>query len=440
MQRIPPHNLDAEKSVLGAIMLDKDALFDVSSVLSKEDFYSEAHKEIYEAIFILNQRSAPVDILTVSEELNKRASLIAAGGREYIVRLTSDVPTTVNAIDYAKIVIEKADLRKLIRSAGEILEKSYSEELSNEQAIEFAEKEIFDIAGAKQMSQLIRLDKVLLQNIQTISKNALAKGGLTGVPSGLLDLDRLTNGFQPSDLIIIAARPSMGKTALALNVMRNAAKKVDAEVIFFSLEMSEEQLGQRLLSIESLVDSQKFRDGSVDENDWKQINRALEELSEVKIHFDNTPDIKLMEIKNKCRRKKMESGLDLVIIDYLQLMQGEGRTENRQQEVTALSRGLKHLAREMDCPVIVLSQLSRALENREDRRPRLSDLRESGAIEQDADIVMFLYRDEVYHKGPEFDNKGDCEVIIAKHRNGAIDTVHVGWQEKFTRFVNKDRK
>ena len=437
MERIPPHNLEAEKSVIGAAMLDKEVVFDVLEVVRAEDFYSKANREIFTVITDLQRNSTPVDVLTVTDELKKRKMLEAVGGRVYVAQLSADVPSVSNAVEYAKIVAEKAVLRRLIGTADEIAKKGYEESENTLDILEYAEKGIFEIAKSKQHSEMAKISEIILTNFEEISVRSQNQGGITGVPSGLIDLDRKLSGFQKSDMVVLAARPSMGKTAFALNVALNAALKADAKVLIFSLEMAKEQLSQRLLSMEARVESQKMSTGDVDMSDWDKMSAALDSFNKMSIYIDDTPGIKLMEIKNKCRRMKAETGLDMIILDYLQLMEGEKRSDNRQQEITSLSRGMKLLAREMECPVIVLSQLSRAPDQRENHRPVLSDLRESGAIEQDADVVLFLYRDEVYNE--ETEKPGICEVIVAKHRNGPIGTVEVGWQGKYTRFVNLQR-
>lgn len=437
MERIPPHNLEAEKSVIGAAMLDKEVVFDVLEVVRAEDFYSKANREIFTVITDLQRNSTPVDVLTVTDELKKRKMLEAVGGRVYVAQLSADVPSVSNAVEYAKIVAEKAVLRRLIGTADEIAKKGYEESENTLDILEYAEKGIFEIAKSKQHSEMAKISEIILTNFEEISVRSQSQGGITGVPSGLIDLDRKLSGFQKSDMVVLAARPSMGKTAFALNVALNAALKADAKVLIFSLEMAKEQLSQRLLSMEARVESQKMSTGDVDMSDWDKMSAALDSFNKMSIYIDDTPGIKLMEIKNKCRRMKAETGLDMIILDYLQLMEGEKRSDNRQQEITSLSRGMKLLAREMECPVIVLSQLSRAPDQRENHRPVLSDLRESGAIEQDADVVLFLYRDEVYNE--ETEKPGICEVIVAKHRNGPIGTVEVGWQGKYTRFVNLQR-
>lgn len=437
-ERIPPHNDDAEKSVLGSVLLDKDALYEVLEILRPEDFYNEMHKEIYSAVIELYRKSQPVDILTVSEELKKRKSLEMVGGRAYIALLSTAVPSTSNAGEYAKIIAEKAILRKLIGTASDIIEKGYQERMSSSEVLDFAERGIFEIAQARQTKDFALIKDVLWENIAKIDEMSKLEGNITGLTTGFLDLDGKTSGLQKSDLIMLAARPAMGKTAFALNIAQQAAIKSKAKVLIFSLEMSRDQLGQRMLSMESRIEMQKLKTGNLERKDWDQIHIALDTLSKTSIYIDDTPGITAMEIKNKCRRLKAEKGLDLIVIDYLQLMAFEGRSESRQQEITALSRFLKLLAREMDCPVIVLSQLSRAPEQRTDHRPILSDLRESGSIEQDADIVMFLYRDEYYN--PETTDKPNiCEVIIAKQRSGPTGTVELTWLGKYTRFVDKSR-
>lgn len=437
-ERIPPHNDDAEKSVLGSILLDKDALYEVLEILKPEDFYNEMHKEIYSAVIELYRKSQPVDILTVSEELKKRKSLEMVGGRSYIALLSTVVPSTSNAGEYAKIIGEKAILRKLIGTASDIIEKGYQERMAPAEVLDFAERGIFEIAQSRQTKDYALIKDVLWDNIAKIDEMSKLDGNITGLTTGFIDLDARTSGMQKSDLIMLAARPAMGKTAFALNIAQQAAIKGKAKVLIFSLEMSRDQLGQRMLSMESRIEMQKLKTGNLERKDWDQIHIALDSLSKTSIYIDDSPGITAMEIKNKCRRLKAEKGLDLIVIDYLQLMSVEGRSESRQQEITTLSRFLKLLAREMDCPVIVLSQLSRAPEQRQDHRPILSDLRESGSIEQDADIVMFLYRDEYYN--PETTDKPNiCEVNIAKQRSGPTGTVELTWLGKYTRFVDKSR-
>lgn len=433
-ERIPPHSIEAEKSVLGAALLSKDALLDVVEIVKAGDFYDSNHKEIFEAIQDLYRRSAPVDALTVSEELKKRNSLEMVGGRAYIASLSSGTPTTSNATEYAKIVVESAAIRRLISTADDIVTKGYESSMDAGQMLDYAERGIFEISQSRQKGQYAHIKDVLLENIEIIDRASQMDGELTGITTGFKYLDSMTSGLQRSDLIILAARPAMGKTAFALSLALNAAVKGGASVMVFSLEMSKEQLGQRLLSMESKVSMQNLKTGRLERRDWDDINIALDVLSKANIHIDDTAGINIMEMKSKCRRLKGEEGLDLVVIDYLQLMTPEGRADSRTQEISVISRNLKLLARELDCPVLVLSQLSRAPETRTDHRPMLSDLRESGSIEQDADIVIFLYRDEYYNEDTE--SPGECEVIVAKQRSGPTGTVKVTWLDKLTKFVD----
>ncbi len=434
--RVPPKNEEAERSCLGACMLDETALYEVAGVVKADDFYNKNHQEIYEAIMGLYRKNAPVDSLTVSDELKKRGSLDMVGGMAYVASLSSDVPLTSNAGEYAKIVSEKADLRRLIKTADDIAAKSYAEGVEAEKMLDYAEQSIFEIAQGKQSKNVVGISDILLDSMEQISERSKLKGEVIGVPTGFIDLDKQTTGLQKSDLIILAARPSMGKTAFSLCVARNAAAKGN-NVMFFSLEMSKEQLTQRLISLEAMIDAQKLRTGDLVPEDWKEISKAADALNNMGIYIDDTVSISVTEMKNKCRRLKEQKGLDLIIIDYLQLMQLGGHVESRQQEIATISRMLKQMARELDCPVIALSQLSRNPEGRgkTDHRPVLADIRDSGAIEQDADVVLFLYRDEVYN--PETENPGECEVIIAKQRNGPIGPVYVRWLAKYTKFVNK---
>ena len=435
-EKIPPHNAEAEKSALGAALLSKDALTDIIDAVTAADFYDAAHREIFSVMVDLFRNNVSVDIITVCEELKKRKALEAAGGRAYIAALSSEAPSTVNAGEYAKIVAEKAAMRRLIETAENIREKAYEESMEPSEILDFAEKGIFEIAQNRQTSDFSPIKEVLLENVAMIDRAIQTKGQVIGLSTGFKRLDELTSGLQKSDLVIIAARPAMGKTAFALNVAQNAAIKSGASVLIFSLEMSKAQLGQRLLAMESRVEMQKLKTGNIERNDWDRINMALDSLSRANIHIDDTPGVSVLEMKNKCRRLKSEKGLDLIVIDYLQLMKAEGRADSRQQEISTLSRYLKLLAREMDCPVIVLSQLSRAPEQRQDHRPILSDLRESGSIEQDADIVMFLYRDDYYNK-ENSEKPGVCEINLAKHSSGPTETFDLTWVARYTKFSDK---
>ena len=435
MERIPPHNEEAERSALGAVMLNKEALLDVTEEVKPEDFYNESHREIFDAIMNLYRENTAVDMLTVCEELNRRKALDMVGGRAYIATLTAEVPSTANAGEYAKVVSEKAMLRRLITAAGDITIKGYDDKMAAEDLLDYAEGDIFRIAQKRQRNDYAKIQDVLMKNLRIIDQAVQNKGQVIGLPTGFKQLDEKTSGLQPSDLIIVAARPGMGKTAFALNIAQQSAVKAGASVLIFSLEMSQEQLGQRLIAMQARVESEKLKKGTLDLKDWDRINFALNELNNTKIVIDDTPGISIMEMRNKCRRLKAEQGLDLIVVDYLQLMTFDGRADSRQQEISALSRHLKLLAREMNCPVIVLSQLSRAPELRQDKRPMLSDLRESGSIEQDADIVMFLYRDDYYNENTE--KPGVCEINIAKHRSGPTDRIDLTWVARYTKFSDK---
>ena len=435
MERIPPHNEEAERSALGAVMLNKEVLLDVTEEVKPEDFYNESHREIFDALMNLYRENTAVDMLTVCEELNRRKTLDMVGGRAYIATLTAEVPSTANAGEYAKIVSEKAMLRRLITAAEDITIKGYDDKMAAEELLDYAEGDIFRIAQKRQRNDYAKIQDVLMKNLRIIDQAVQNKGQVIGLPTGFKQLDEKTSGLQPSDLIIVAARPGMGKTAFALNIAQQSAVKAGASVLIFSLEMSQEQLGQRLIAMQARVESEKLKKGTLDLKDWDRINFALNELNNTKIVIDDTPGISIMEMRNKCRRLKAEQGLDLIVVDYLQLMTFDGRADSRQQEISALSRHLKLLAREMNCPVIVLSQLSRAPELRQDKRPMLSDLRESGSIEQDADIVMFLYRDDYYNENTE--KPGVCEINIAKHRSGPTDRIDLTWVARYTKFSDK---
>ncbi|TCS88688.1 primary replicative DNA helicase [Keratinibaculum paraultunense] len=434
--KIPPHSLEAEQSVLGAMLINQEAINTAIEQLAPEDFYKEANKEIFKAMIELYKRNEPVDIITLSEELKRKDILENIGGVTYLTSLSGGVAISSNIKYYCDIVEEKALLRQLIASCDEIMAKSYeaSEEVNS--IIEQAEKKIFDITQGRHKGGFAPIKDVLLESFSKIEEMAAREGELTGLTTGFIDIDSKLSGMQKSDLILLAARPSMGKTALGINIATNAAIKANASVAIFSLEMSKEQLAQRMISSISHVNLQNIISGRLKEEEWLKIINGIAPLSQSNIFIDDTAGISLMEIKAKCRKLKIEKGLDLIVIDYLQLMQSEMKHENRQQEISAISRGLKALAKEMDCPVLALSQLSRAPELRSDHRPILSDLRESGAIEQDADVVLFLYRDEYYNE--DTDKKNIGEVIIAKHRNGPTGTVELVWKQEFTKFLNKE--
>ena len=434
MTRIPPHSVESEQSILGSILLDKDAIITVTETIKPDDFYKEAHKIIYECMITLSNKGEPIDLITLTEELRKQGHLNDIGGISYITSLSTIVPTTSNVKYYADIVKEKSVLRKLIKASNEIINLGYSGATKIEDVLEQAEKSIFDISQEKTSDDFKSINLVLMDAYDMIEKLYTNKSDVTGITTGFKDLNKKINGLQRTDLILIAARPAMGKTAFSLNLVQNAALKGDASVAVFSLEMSKEQLVQRMLSSQSSVELKKIKTGTLNDNDWPRIIDAMAVLSDAKIHIDDTPGIKISELRSKCRKLKIEKGLDLVLIDYLQLMEGEGNNESRQQEISKISRSLKILAKELNCPVVALSQLSRAPEQRADHRPMLSDLRESGSIEQDADLVMFLYRDEYYNKETEDKNVGEC--IIAKQRNGPVGTVKLAWLGQYSKFAD----
>lgn len=435
--RIPPYSLEAEQSVLGAMLLDKEAINTAMETVRPDDFYKEANQEIYEAMLVLNNRNEPVDIITLSEELKRRGSLEAVGGNTYLANLSGSIATTANTKFYCQIVEDKSTLRKLIKSSSEIMGLAYENSEEVNAIIEKAEKNIFDITQGAHKRGLLPISEVLLTSFAQIEERAANKGALTGLTTGFSDLDHKLSGLQKSDLVLLAARPSMGKTALGVNIATNASLKGAGKIALFSLEMSKEQLVQRIISSTAHVDLQKIISGNLADDEWIQVVNAMGPLSRMEIYIDDTAGISMMEMKAKCRRMKIEKGLDLIVVDYLQLMQIDGKVESRQQEISAISRGLKGLAKEMECPVLALSQLSRAPELRSDHRPILSDLRESGAIEQDADVVLFLYRDEYYDKESEKKNIG--EVIISKHRNGPTGSIELVFKQEYTKFLNMER-
>jgi len=434
---VPPHNIEAEQAVLGCMLLDSDVIPTVTELIRSSDFYREDHREICEAIIDIVEKAGPVDIITVAEQLQQRGTLEKVGGIDYLASITSAVPTTANARHYAKIVEEKSLLRKLIKASQEIAGMSYEGAEEAEFVLDKAEKTIFDIIERRSTQGFTHIKDVLLETFNRLEELYNSKSPITGVPTGFTDLDMKTAGLQNSDLILIAARPGMGKTAMALNIAQYAAVQKHVPVALFNLEMSKDQLVNRMLCSEVMVDSHKMRTGKLDDEDWKKIAKALGPLSEAPIYIDDTPGLTVMDIRAKCRRLKLEKKLGLVVIDYLQLMRGRGKSENRQQEVSEISRSLKILAKELNVPVVTMSQLSRGPESRTDHRPMLSDLRESGAIEQDADIVMFLYRDDYYN--PDSEKKNIAEVIIAKHRNGSTGTVYLKWFDKYTKSANLEK-
>jgi replicative DNA helicase len=437
-ERTLPHNLDAERSVLGAILLRNDAINGAVEVLQPEDFYREAHQLLLEHMIQLSERGAAIDLVTLAESLSRADALEKVGGPAYITRLVDGVPRTTNVEHYAQIVKEKATLRRLIAEAGKIASDAYDADRDASEILDEAERSIFSIADARIGTGFVPLSDLVDSALDTVEKLQQFKSLVTGVPTGFYDLDHKTSGMQPSDLVIIAARPSMGKTSFVINLAQNAALEHGKVVGVFSLEMSKEQLFMRMLTSEARVDSQRLRQGMLLERDLPAIAQAAEKLSMARIFLDDSASIGVLEMRAKARRLKAEHGLDMLVIDYVQLMQGRGRFENRQQELTSISRSLKGLAKELHVPVIILSQLSRAPDARADHRPQLSDLRESGALEQDADVVMFIYREDRY-KGPEDQDTGEAEIIIAKQRNGPVGTVKLAFISDYTRFENLER-
>lgn len=433
--RIPPHSVEAEQSVLGSILLDKEAMISVSETLMPEDFYKEAHKVIYESMLKLYNSQSEIDLITLTDELRDQGYLDDIGGIAYITSLSTVVPTTSNIKYYINIVKEKSISRQLISAANDIINLGYDSTTKVEDILESAEKKIFDISQERTSNDFQPINQVISEALSMLETLYKEKNDVTGLTTGFRDLNKKINGLQKSDLLLIAARPAMGKTAFALNLVQNAALKGDASVAVFSLEMSKEQLVQRMIASQSTVELKKIKTGTLADNDWPRITDGMAILSGAKIHIDDTPGIKISELRSKCRKLKIEKGLDMVLIDYLQLMEGEGHNESRQQEIAKISRSLKILAKELDCPVVALSQLSRAPEQRADHRPMLSDLRESGSIEQDADIVMFLYRDEYYN--PDTEKKNIGEVIVAKNRHGETGTVELVWFGGIQKFADK---
>ena len=438
--KVPPHDEDAEQAVLGSMLTDSDAVMAAVEVLKADAFYREDNKTIYQAILNLYNKSEPIDIITLKDELESMGKFEQVGGFEYLASLPDKVPTTANVQKYIKIVDEKSVLRSLIKTANEIIDLGYNQSEDVEDIMEGAERKIFDVMQSKNSKSYTPIKDVLVESFTNLEKLYNQKQHITGVPTQFYDLDDKTAGLHGSELILVAARPAMGKTAFALNIATNAALRAKVPVAIFSLEMSKDQLVNRRLCSEAMVDSNKVRTGKLDEEDWVKLAEAIGPLSEAGIYIDDTPGISIMEIRTKCRKLKMEKNIGLVVIDYLQLIAGSNRRSggSREQEISEISRSLKILAKELNVPVIALSQLSRAVEQREDHRPMLSDLRESGAIEQDADIVMFLYRDDYYNK--ESAEKDIAEVIIAKQRGGSTGTVKLYWMGNYTKFVNIERR
>lgn len=436
IKRILPHSAEAEQSVIGAILLDSDVIISVSELLLPEDFYTLQFKTLYNGMLALYQEGKPVDPVTLQNKLREQEVPEEMCSVEFISNILSSVPTSANVKYYAEIVKEKAVLRRLIRVSESIANECYQDTEDLNVLLDNTERQIFDVVQNRSTSDFVPIKQIALETLESIQNAAKTVGSVTGISTGFYDLDSRTAGLQKSDLILIAARPSMGKTAFVLNIAETVAMRNNTSTAIFSLEMSRIQLAKRLISMNSKVDSQHMRVGNLADDEWGKITESTILLGESPLVIDDTPGITIAELRSKCRKMKIENNLGLVIIDYLQLMSGSGgrRNESRQQEISDISRSLKALAREIDCPVIALSQLSRAVEGREDKRPMLSDLRESGAIEQDADVVMFIYRDEYYHKDSE--DKGIAEIIIGKQRNGPTCTVKLKWLSEFTKFAN----
>ncbi len=436
LDRVPPQNIEAEQSVLGSILIEQSAIAKISDILQPEDFYREAHRMVYRAAMILFERGEAIDFITVIDTLRREESLERAGGISYITSLANGVPTAANIVFHAKIVQEKSLLRRLIHAATDIAALGYAETEEVERVLDQAEQKILEVATRKIGQEYAPIKEIIFSTLDKIDEMHKAKGGITGLSTGFTNLDKLTGGFQRSDLILIAARPSMGKTAFVLNVAQHMATRDKKSVAIFSLEMPREQLAMRMMCAEGLIDSQRFRTGAMSSEEWKNLVDAADRLSASPMFIDDTAGVNAVELRNKARRISKEHGLDCIIIDYLQLMDGgaHSRIDNRQQQISDISRSLKALARELQVPVIALSQLSRGPESRTSRKPMLSDLRESGSLEQDADMVAFLYREDYYN--PETEKKNLTELIIAKNRNGPTETVELYFHKNFTRFTD----
>ncbi|MFN2609803.1 MAG: replicative DNA helicase [Actinomycetota bacterium] len=435
--KVPPHNLEAEESVLGACLLSREAIADVLEILDEADFYKPANSEIFIAILELYGKGEPVDAVTLADELTRRDSIESVGGKPYLFTLVQSVPTPGSAAHYARIVEEHALLRRLIEASHEISDIAFGVPEDVDQAIDQSEDLIYKVSQRRNSSDFQALRDLLAENMEMVEKLYERGSSITGLPTGFAELDTLTAGLQPSNLIIIAARPAMGKSAFSVSIAQHVAVEEQVPVVIFSLEMSKNELVQRLMCSEARVDSNRLRRGALQDSDWPKLSHALGKLAEAPIFIDDTANVTIMEMRAKCRRLKSKHGLGLVIVDYLQLMQPLKRTDNRVQEVADISRNLKLLARDLDIPVIAISQLSRNLEHRTDKRPVLADLRDSGSLEQDADLVMFIYRDEVYN--PDTSQKGIAEIMLSKHRNGPIGKIDLAFLEHYTKFANLAR-
>ncbi len=437
LKRVLPHSIEAEQSVIGSMLMDREAIVVASEQITGDDFYSKQYGILFEAIIELHEEGKPADLITLQDRLKEKDVPPEISSLEFVRELITAVPTSANIKHYATIVAEKSTLRKLIRLNEDIANTCYMGKENLEFILEDTEKRVFELVQKRNTGDYVPIRQVVMNAMEKIEKAAKNKGAVTGIPTGFIDLDYKTAGMQPSDLVLIAARPSMGKTAFVLNIAQHVAFKDNRCVAIFSLEMSKEQLVNRLFSLESRVDSQHIRTGNLNDSEWEKLIETAGVIGKSNLIIDDTPGISIAELRSKCRKYKLEHNLSMIIIDYLQLMSGSGRSESRQQEISEISRSLKGLARELSVPVLALSQLSRAVEQRPDHRPMLSDLRESGAIEQDADVVMFIYRDDYYNKDTEL--KNISEIIIAKQRNGPIGTVNLVWLPDYTKFANMQK-
>ncbi|MBD5510616.1 MAG: replicative DNA helicase [Lachnospiraceae bacterium] len=437
LKRILPHSMEAEQSVIGSMIMDREAIVVASELVTGEDFYSRQYGILFETMVELHNEGKPVDLVTLQDRLKEKDVPPEVSSLEFVRDLITAVPTSANIKYYAGIVAEKATLRKLIRLNEEIANTCYAGKESLEVILEDTEKKIFEVVQKRNTGEFVPIRQVVMNAMDRIERASKNKGAVTGIATGFADLDYRTAGMQPADLVLIAARPSMGKTAFVLNIAEHVAFKLNKTIAIFSLEMSKEQLVNRLFSLESKVDSQHIRTGQLSDQEWEKLIESAGVIGKSNLIIDDTPGISIAELRSKCRKYKLEHDLSMIIIDYLQLMSGSGRTDSRQQEISDISRSLKAIARELSVPVLALSQLSRAVEQRPDHRPMLSDLRESGAIEQDADVVMFIYRDEYYNHDTE--RPGIAEIIIAKQRNGPIGTVELAWLPNYTKFANLER-
>ncbi|MBP9997187.1 MAG: replicative DNA helicase [Lachnospiraceae bacterium] len=438
LRRVLPNSIEAEQAVIGSMLIDQEAITIASEIVTPDDFYNKQYAIIYEAMLELNSQSKQVDIVTLQDKLKEKDVPAEVCNLEYIRDIIAAVPTSANIRYYAGIVAEKSTLRKLIRLTGEIENNCFEGKESLEYILDDTEKRVFEIVQKRNTDDFMPIDKVVLEAVKRIEAAYMAGGTVTGIPTGFVDLDYMTSGLHGSELVLIAARPAMGKTAFVLNIAQHMAFKQNKSVAIFSLEMGKEQLINRLFALEGNIEATHLRNGKLDDSEWEKLAEAASVIGDSKLIIDDTAGITVSQLRSKCRKYKLEKGLDIIIIDYLQLMNGSGKTESRQQEISEISRSLKLLARELDIPVVALSQLSRAVEQRPDKRPMMSDLRESGAIEQDADIIMFIYRDDYYN--PDTERKNISEIIIGKQRSGPVGTVELAWLPEYTRFGNLERR